>query len=118
MMYYEQDGKKYGVLNDFDLAAIMAVGERTPKKQGFERTGTLPFMALDLLKYPNGQISRWFRHDLESCMWCVVWQALATEREHWYSEELTRITAEKSEMLNELNMSHLKQEWQPFTPFL
>ena len=48
MMYYEQDGKKYGVLNDFDLAAIMAVGERTPKKQGFERTGTLPFMALDL----------------------------------------------------------------------
>ena len=34
------------------------------------------------------------------------------------TEELTRITAEKSEMLNELNMSHLKQEWQPFTPFL
>ena len=118
MMYYEQDDKKYGVLNDFDLAAIMAVGERTPKKQGFERTGTLPFMAIDLLRYSYGQISRWFRHDLESCMWCLVWEALAKKHEHWYSEELTRITAEKSEMLNELNMSHLKQEWQPFTPFL
>ena len=118
MMYYEQDGKKYGVLNDFDLAAIMTVGERTPKKQGFERTGTLPFMAIDLLRYSNGQISRWFRHDLESCMWCLVWQALAKKQEHWYGEELTRISDEKSGMLNELNMSHLKQEWQPFTPFL
>ena len=118
MMYCEQDGKKYGVLNDFDLAAIMSVCERTPKKQGFERTGTLPFMALDLLRYPDGQISRWFRHDLESCMWCVVWQALAKERVHWYSEALDRISDEKSGMLNELEMSHLKQEWQPFTPFL
>ena len=118
MMYYEQDGKKYGVLNDFDLAAIMAVGERTPKKQGFERTGTLPFMALDLLKYPNGQISRWFRHDLESCMWCVVWQALARKQEHWYSDELTRISAEKYQMLGLLGISYLKEEWEPFTPFL
>ena len=118
MMYYEQDGKKYGVLNDFDLAAIMAVGERTPKKQGFERTGTLPFMAIDLLRYPNGQISRWFRHDLESCMWCLVWQALAKKQEHWYSEELSRIDAEKSKMLNVLDISFLKEEWEPFTPFL
>ena len=79
-MYYEENGELYGVLNDFDLAAIMAVGERT---------GTLPFMAIDLLRYPNGHISRWFRHDLESCMWCLVWEALAKEREHWYSEDLT-----------------------------
>ena len=118
MMYYEQDGKKYGVLNDFDLAAIMAVGERTPKKQGFERTGRLPFMAIDLLRHSNGQISRWFRHDLESCMWCLVWEALAKEREHWCSEDLTRITAEKSGMLNQLNISHLKQEWKPYVLFL
>ena len=118
MMYYEQDGKKYGVLNDFDLAAIMAVGERTPKKQGFERTGTLPFMAIDLLRFPNGQISRWFRHDLESCMWCLVWQALARKQEHWYSDELTRISAEKSGMLSLLDISYLKEEWEPFTPFL
>ena len=118
MMYYEQDGKKYGVLNDFDLAAIMAVGERTPKKQGFERTGTLPFMAIDLLRHSNGQISRWFRHDLESCMWCLVWEALAKEREHWYREDLSRISAEKYQMLSMLDISHLKEEWQPFIPFL
>ena len=118
MMYYEQDDKKYGVSNDFDLAAIMAVGERTPKKQGFERTGTLPFMAIDLLRYPDGQISRWFRHDLESCMWCLVWQALARKQEHWYSDELTRINAEKYQMLGLLGISYLKEEWEPFTPFL
>ena len=116
-MYYEQDGKKYGVLNDFDLAAIMAVGERTPK-QGFERTGTLPFMAIDLLRFPNGQISRWFRHDLESCMWCLVWEALAKHREHWCSEDLTRISAEKSGMLSVLDNSCLKQEWRPYALFL
>ena len=118
MMYYEQDGKKYGVLNDFDLAAIMAVGERTPKKQGFERTGTLPFMAIDLLRYPNGQISRWFRHDLESCMWCLVWQALARKQEHWYGEELTRISAEKSDTLGLLDKSCLKPEWKPYYLFI
>ena len=118
MMYYEQDGKKYGVLNDFDLAAIMAVGERTPKKQGFERTGTLPFMAIDLLRHPDGQISRWFRHDLESCMWCVVWQALAKERVHWYSEAFDRISDEKSGMLNVLSKSSLKQEWKTYSLFL
>ena len=118
MMYYEQDGKKYGVLNDFDLAAIMAVGERTPKKQGFERTGTLPFMAIDLLRYSNGQISRWFRHDLESCMWCLVWQALAKKQEHWYSDELTRISNDKSAMLNALDRSCLKQEWKPYAVLL
>ena len=118
MMYYEQDGKKYGVLNDFDLAAIMAVGERTPKKQGFERTGTLPFMAIDLLRHSNGQISRWFRHDLESCMWCLVWEALARKQEHWYSDELTRISAEKSDTLGLLDKSCLKPEWKPYYLFI
>ena len=118
MMYYEQDGKKYGVLNDFDLAAIMAVGERTPKKQGFERTGTLPFMALDLLRYPDGQISHRFRHDLESCMWCLVWEALARKQEHWYGEELTRISAEKSDTLGLLDKSCLKPEWKPYYLFI
>lgn len=45
-------GKEWrGVLNDFDLAAIMKYGSRSPDKKGWERTGTLPFMALDLLEF-------------------------------------------------------------------
>ena len=67
MMYYEHDGKPVGVLNDFDLAAIMNIGKRTPPDQGLERTGTVQYMAVDLLDFPNGEISRRFRHDLESC---------------------------------------------------
>ena len=47
MMYYEHDGKPVGVLNDFDLAAIMNVGKRTPPNQGLERTGTAQYMAVD-----------------------------------------------------------------------
>ena len=47
MMYYERDdGELVGVLNDFDLAAVMDVGERTPAKKGLERTGTREFALL------------------------------------------------------------------------
>ena len=85
MMYYEENGELYGVLNDFDLAAEMDVGDRSPKRLSFERTGTLPFMALDLLELPDGRMSRWFRHDLESCMWCILLHSLRQERIDLYT---------------------------------
>ncbi|KAN0086250.1 hypothetical protein V8E55_007384 [Tylopilus felleus] len=45
LMYYkDQDGKICGVLNDFDLASTQETAT------GTERTGTIPFMALDLLE--------------------------------------------------------------------
>ena len=72
MAIYGPDGKIIGVLNDFDLAAIMEPGDRNPTKKGWERTGTIPFMSLDLLKYFDGQIKRWYRHDLESSAWCLA----------------------------------------------
>ena len=64
MMRYEQDRNVFIALNGFDPAELMVVGERIPKREGFGRTGTLPFMAVELLEYCNGQISRRFRHDL------------------------------------------------------
>ena len=119
-MYYEQDVKKFGGLNDLNLilAAKMKAGERTPKKQGFERTGTLPFMSLDFLQLPNYQISRRFRHDLESCMWCLVWQALAKEREHWYSQGFSRASSAKGSLPGRISISLLKEEWEKFTLFI
>lgn len=72
-MYKENN--KYGVLNDFDLSTIMNPGDRNPNRQGLERTGTLPFMALELLENKgfHGNIPRRYDHELESFSWVLVW---------------------------------------------
>ncbi|KAG9022616.1 hypothetical protein FRB95_014525 [Tulasnella sp. JGI-2019a] len=64
-------GKCWGALNDFDLAS-------NHDWQGVTKTGltgTLPFMALDLLG-PNGlegKVPHLYRHDLESFYWVLMW---------------------------------------------
>jgi len=63
------------MLNDFDLSTIMNPGERNPNCQGLERTGTLPFMAVELLQNEgfDGKIPRRYEHELESFSWVLVW---------------------------------------------
>ncbi|KIM42704.1 hypothetical protein M413DRAFT_444376 [Hebeloma cylindrosporum] len=70
-----KEDNKYGVLNDFDLSTIMKPGDQNPNRQGLERTGTLPFMALQLLgnKGFNGKVPRRYRHELECFAWVLVW---------------------------------------------
>ena len=56
-------GELKGVLNDYDLAS-----------RDKHRTGTIPFMALEMIKYaPKGQIPRLYRHDSESFIWVLVY---------------------------------------------
>jgi len=68
-------GSTMAVLNDFDLASRFNPGEATPTQPGFERIGTKPFMALELLNEPgrSGPLLRRYRHDLESFVWVLVW---------------------------------------------
>jgi hypothetical protein len=70
LMYDKLNGD-CGVLNDYDLAHLH--GRLRPS--GFERTGTMPFMALDLLtdEAMKGQIERLYRHDCESFAWVLLW---------------------------------------------
>ncbi|KAG2032565.1 hypothetical protein BDR03DRAFT_1094850 [Suillus americanus] len=71
LMWYRKNGKLIGVLNDYDLSSLAnVVGPR-----GDERTGTVPFMALDLLspKAERGEVEYLYRHDLESFMWVFAW---------------------------------------------
>lgn len=70
-------GSKKGVLNDWDLA----LWRNQPRKFGGERTGTVPFMALDLLHeaYWKGEIERLYRHDLEGLIWVLPWVFLQYE---------------------------------------
>ncbi|KAG0699554.1 hypothetical protein DFH29DRAFT_1014270 [Suillus ampliporus] len=75
MMYYRtKNGVLMAVLNDYDLSSLAI----TPGPQSNERTGTVPFMALDLLspKGQRGQVKHLYRHDLESFMWVLVWVCL------------------------------------------
>ncbi|KAI0781947.1 hypothetical protein C8Q75DRAFT_544618 [Abortiporus biennis] len=75
LMYYTVDnGVHMGVLNDFDLATIDRDGTAS-RPTGNLRTGTQPFMAMDLLKEAGrkGDIPHLYRHDLESFIWLLVW---------------------------------------------
>ncbi|TFK31462.1 hypothetical protein BDQ12DRAFT_729539 [Crucibulum laeve] len=67
------------ILNDFDLAVFRDIktGKRITANNG-ERTGTIPFMALQLLtdKYYDGKIERQYRHELESFIWSLSWLCL------------------------------------------
>jgi len=70
-MWYRKGRRLIGVLNDYDLSSLAnAVGP-----QGNERTGTVPFMALDLLteEGQQGKVKHLYRHDLESFMWVFAW---------------------------------------------
>jgi hypothetical protein len=76
-MIRKNNNGAYGVINDFDLAAIMTPGQASPTKQGFERTGTKPFMAILLLEVQLPRvIPRRCAHDLESVIWCLAWYVL------------------------------------------
>ena len=58
------------ILNDFDFAATMVPGSLSPNQPGFEKVGTRPFMAVDLIQK---ELKRGFRHDLESAIWAMIW---------------------------------------------
>jgi hypothetical protein len=70
LMYDKVNGDR-GVLNDYDLAHIRG----RPRPSGTERTGIIPFMALDLLTEEawDGKVARLYRHDCESFAWVLLW---------------------------------------------
>jgi hypothetical protein len=70
------DRLKVGVLNDFDLAKF----ENQEGPIGHDNTGTLPFMALDLVsdKGLHGRITRLYRHDAEAFAWSLIYLCLVT----------------------------------------
>jgi serine/threonine protein kinase len=77
LLWYRSLGKLIGVLNDFDLSSL--ADDQGPR--GNERTGTIPFMALELLSAQGqrGEVKHRYRHDLESFMWCFAWISLRYE---------------------------------------
>ncbi|KAG8751043.1 hypothetical protein FRC14_008182, partial [Serendipita sp. 396] len=77
IMYWEDaaTGAKYGVLIDFDLAAIE--GEASNNQQ---RTGTRPFLAMDFLRDDDGaSVLHAYKHDVEAFCWVAVYVATCCE---------------------------------------
>ncbi|KAH9890130.1 hypothetical protein C8Q73DRAFT_706798 [Cubamyces lactineus] len=61
------------VLNDWDLG--IDARDATLTHTGFEVTGTVPFMAIDLLTREafDGKVAVLYRHDLEAFIWVLIW---------------------------------------------
>jgi hypothetical protein len=67
-------GKPEGVLNDYDLASW----DKFPTTNS-DRTGTVPFMALDMLNSGlEKRIPRLYRHDAESFIWVLTYITLVS----------------------------------------
>jgi hypothetical protein len=75
--YLDSNGNEQviGVLNDYDLSSMKNV------PTGRERTGTIPFMALDLLSTEavEGKIEHLYQHDAESFIWVLIWVSIQYE---------------------------------------
>jgi hypothetical protein len=71
--------RQVGVLNDFDLARFAD----QKGASGHDNTGTLPFMALDLLSEEGmrGEIPRRYRHEAESFAWSLICLYFATVKD-------------------------------------
>ncbi|KAG1748232.1 hypothetical protein EDB19DRAFT_1847773 [Suillus lakei] len=84
LMGYRVGGRFMSVLNDFDLSSILRISSSTRQggPRGLERTGTVPFMALDLLmpEATAGEVEHLYYHDAESFIWVLTWVCLRYDK--------------------------------------
>ncbi|KAK0231483.1 hypothetical protein IW262DRAFT_1292362 [Armillaria fumosa] len=69
IMYWKDgEGNVFGVLIDFDLSSLIPIEEA----KSLRRTGTPPYMALDLLKERKDSGPHLYRHDLEALFYVML----------------------------------------------
>ncbi|KAG2136115.1 uncharacterized protein EDB93DRAFT_1091956 [Suillus bovinus] len=83
LMGYRIRGQFIGVLNDYDLSSFKRYGP-----SGLERTGTVPFMAINLLtpEAIAGEVEHVYAHDAESFIWVLTWICLRYEDGKLFSQ--------------------------------
>jgi hypothetical protein len=125
-MMYDED-LDCGVLSDFDLS----ISRRT------DRTGTIPFMAIELLPsiYWQGDIERKYRHELEAFIWVLPFVFLryqngqsqrGTPVDVWMTDNYHACAQEKScfrtgpnlRRMERLCQSNFKDHWHLATSLL
>ncbi|KAJ7221637.1 hypothetical protein GGX14DRAFT_670581 [Mycena pura] len=118
LMVRYQDGRHYGVLNDFDLAIEVKKDLLPTSKQ---RTGADPFMACDLLdvqlQIEGNPPPHLYRYDLESLLYVLVFLTTHYNNgkeienpplERWYNLDTPSLCLEKYAFLARPSL--------PFTP--
>ena len=124
---------KHGVLNDWDLSYDCSSGGDEAHISGGERTGTLSFMALDLLTNEawKGGVQRLYRHDLEGFIWVLPWVFLQFEgsvrTNHqlagWETGDFEKCAEKKRNLFSRLQSPNIatvswKEEWKLATSLL
>ncbi|KAH8814649.1 hypothetical protein DL96DRAFT_1715829 [Flagelloscypha sp. PMI_526] len=90
----------YGVLNDFDLSSDQST-DGSPKSN--QRTGTAPFMAIDLLKR-DPPPRHLYRHDLESLYYIIICTVCDKRRppiKKWFEVDNDAMADSKTRFFNE-----------------
>jgi hypothetical protein len=104
LMFRIVDEKVYGVLNDFDLAVSLNATSQSTSRQ---RTGTRPFMSMDLL-VPGAPPRHVYRFDLESLLHAMLFLAVQYEDgkkienpplEDWYHLDTEALLDKKKALL-------------------
>ncbi|KAG8897370.1 hypothetical protein FRB99_008204, partial [Tulasnella sp. 403] len=118
--YKEINGKLQPKLLDFDHARFSSVPDGPPTSQHL--TGTLPFMAIDLLE-GLGYMHP-LRFDLESLLWCSIWiptcchngKEVCGARDHplkaWFSGTNPDIGAHKARVLTQPGKLRFQSEFE------
>ncbi|KAJ3529931.1 hypothetical protein NM688_g7784 [Phlebia brevispora] len=98
---YEKRGDYYHfILIDFDMAVVVPVNEASYTESSRHRTGTLPFMAQELICDAWTALQRgtcWipikhlFRHDLESLFWNSLWASMMLPTKGLTSKEIEKL---------------------------
>ncbi|KAF7797013.1 hypothetical protein EIP86_008205 [Pleurotus ostreatoroseus] len=77
IMYELREGKPYFVLIDYDMAVHLPDSGGRRKQHAKYREGTLPFMAVDLIRNiadpEKDPTPHFLRHDYEAVFWLSVW---------------------------------------------
>src|ERR1700733_11510492 len=99
---------KRGAPNNWDLSRVRT--DPGVRHVGGERTGTIPFMAMDLLtpEYWGGIKPPLYRHDLEWLMWLLPWVFLQyngsklenSRLRHWVTGNYCTARSEKAKLLH------------------
>lgn len=73
---FRKDGQPLlkGVVNNWDMASALNEKKQVPLSATQHRTGTLPFMSIDLLERVPPR--HYYRHDLESFFYILLWAVL------------------------------------------
>lgn len=122
MFYRGKDNRVIGVLIDFDLAVFVDDQDgRTLHLDRRFRTGTLPFMAMDLLDETDK--IHWVRHDLESVLWVTVWYTARYDKgiettdafQDWRKSNMKQLVEKKIWLLNTTDMYKPTELFRPVT---